>query len=164
MDQIEYKLELTFRKLRRRNLKNIPKPIEVYALNIDERGAPASSILATANLKQEIRYCKTSDDVRLAYAKVGTGPPLVRSALTADIAARRFGANGEVECFLLISEHELLPAPHLSSEAFHPRKPANALVRSCGAELRRLAPAPVRSGRARLLRAAGRALDWPVRD
>jgi hypothetical protein len=27
MDQIEDKLELTFRELRRRNLKNIPKPI-----------------------------------------------------------------------------------------------------------------------------------------
>jgi class 3 adenylate cyclase/pimeloyl-ACP methyl ester carboxylesterase len=80
VDQIEDKLELAFRELGRQNLKNIPKPIEVYAINIDERGAPASSILATANLKQEIRYCKTFDDVRLAYAKVGTGPPLVRSA------------------------------------------------------------------------------------
>ena len=37
-------------------------------------------MLASANLKQEIRYCKASDGVRLAYATVGTGPPLVRSA------------------------------------------------------------------------------------
>jgi hypothetical protein len=66
--------------------------------------------------------------------------------------------NGEMECFLLIRARAL-PAP-----AFHPRKPANALVRSCGVELRRLAPAQIRWGRARLLRAAGRALDWPVRD
>jgi class 3 adenylate cyclase/pimeloyl-ACP methyl ester carboxylesterase len=80
LDQIEDKLELAFRELGRQNFKNIPKPIEVYAIDIDERGGPASSVLATANINQEIRYCRTSDEVRLAYAKVGTGPPLVRSA------------------------------------------------------------------------------------
>lgn len=80
LDQIEDKLELAFRELGRQNLKNISKPIEVYAIDIDRRGGPASSILAAANLKQDVRYCRTSDGVRLAYAKVGTGPPLVRSA------------------------------------------------------------------------------------
>jgi class 3 adenylate cyclase/pimeloyl-ACP methyl ester carboxylesterase len=80
MDQIEDKVELAVRELGRQNLKNIPKPIKVYAIKIDDRGAPPSSILATANLKQEIKYCRTTDDVRLAYAKVGKGPPLVRSA------------------------------------------------------------------------------------
>jgi pimeloyl-ACP methyl ester carboxylesterase len=43
-------------------------------------GCPTSSILAHASLEQEIRYCSTIDGVRLAYAKVGTGPPLVRPA------------------------------------------------------------------------------------
>jgi hypothetical protein len=41
---------------------------------------------------------------------------------------------------------------------------ANALARSCGVGLCRPAQGQVRSGRARLLRAAGQALDWPVRD
>jgi pimeloyl-ACP methyl ester carboxylesterase/DNA-binding winged helix-turn-helix (wHTH) protein len=53
---------------------------EVYAVDIGPRGGPGSSVLATANLKQEIKYCRTADGVRLAYAKVGTGPPLMRSA------------------------------------------------------------------------------------
>jgi pimeloyl-ACP methyl ester carboxylesterase/DNA-binding winged helix-turn-helix (wHTH) protein len=53
---------------------------EVYAIDTDRRGGPGSSVLATANLKQEIKYCRTADGVRLAYAKVGTGPPLMRSA------------------------------------------------------------------------------------
>src|SRR5256885_2043998 len=34
---------------------------------------------APANLQQEIRYCRARDGVRLAYALVGRGPPLVRA-------------------------------------------------------------------------------------
>jgi class 3 adenylate cyclase len=80
LDQIEDKLELSFRELGRQNLKNISKPIEVYAIDFDGHGGPARSILASASLEQEIKYCQTSDGVRLAYAKVGAGPPLVRPA------------------------------------------------------------------------------------
>ena len=80
LDQIEDKLELSFREPGRQNLKNISKPIEVYAVELNEGGDRASSILANANLEQEIRYCTTTDGVRLAYAKVGAGPPLVRPA------------------------------------------------------------------------------------
>jgi len=80
LDQIEDKLELNFRELGRQNLKNISKPIEVYAVEIDGHGGPAAPVLSDANLTQEIRYCKASDGIRLAYAKVGSGPPLVRSA------------------------------------------------------------------------------------
>jgi pimeloyl-ACP methyl ester carboxylesterase len=80
LDQIEDKLELSFRELGRQNLKNISKPIEAYAVDFDGRGGRASSILANESLEQEIKYCQTSDGVRLAYAKVGTGPPLVRPA------------------------------------------------------------------------------------
>jgi class 3 adenylate cyclase/pimeloyl-ACP methyl ester carboxylesterase len=80
LDHVEGKLDLTFRELGRQNLKNIARPVEVYAINLDAAGSPAARVLASANLKQEIRYCKASDGVRLAYATVGTGPPLVRSA------------------------------------------------------------------------------------
>jgi class 3 adenylate cyclase/pimeloyl-ACP methyl ester carboxylesterase len=80
LDQVEGKLDLDYRELGRQNLKNIVKPVEVYAVRLDAAGAPGSRFLATANLKQEIRYCKASDGVRLAYATVGAGPPLLRSA------------------------------------------------------------------------------------
>lgn len=33
-----------------------------------------------SDLRQEIRFCTTDDGVRLAYAAVGSGPPLVRTA------------------------------------------------------------------------------------
>jgi pimeloyl-ACP methyl ester carboxylesterase len=81
LDQIDEKVPLTFRELGRQNLKNISKPIEVFAIDLhDDAGSPTKRILTAANLQQDIKYCKTPDGVRLAYATVGTGPPLVRSA------------------------------------------------------------------------------------
>jgi class 3 adenylate cyclase/pimeloyl-ACP methyl ester carboxylesterase len=81
LDQIEGKLQLGMRELGRQNLKNISKPIEVYAIALDEDAAFLSSrVLEAANLKQNIRYCTAADGVRLAYATVGSGPPLVRTA------------------------------------------------------------------------------------
>ena len=73
LDQIEGKLDVTYRELGRQNLKNIAKPVEVYAIHLDAGASPGSRFLATANLKQEIRYCKALDGVRLAYATVGHG-------------------------------------------------------------------------------------------
>jgi class 3 adenylate cyclase/pimeloyl-ACP methyl ester carboxylesterase len=81
LDQIEGKLQLRMRELGQQNLKNISKPIEVYAIGVDKHvGTPAAGILAAAKLKQNIKYCRTDDGVRLAYATVGSGPALVRSA------------------------------------------------------------------------------------
>ena len=80
LDQIEGKLDLNFRELGRQNLKNIAKPVEVYAIQLDGAVSPGSSFLAAADLKQEIRYCKAPDGVRLAYATAGSGPPMLRSA------------------------------------------------------------------------------------
>ncbi len=80
LDQVEDKLDLAYRELGRQNLKNIVRPVEVYAIQSDAAASPGSRFLATANLKQEIRYCMAPDGVRLAYATVGTGPPMLRSA------------------------------------------------------------------------------------
>jgi class 3 adenylate cyclase/pimeloyl-ACP methyl ester carboxylesterase len=80
LDQVEGKLELGYRELGRQNLKNIAKAVEAYAILLDAAAAPGTRFLATANLKQEIRYCKAPDGVRLAYATVGNGPPLLKSA------------------------------------------------------------------------------------
>ena len=39
-----------------------------------------ASAASTAKARQEIRYCTTSDGVRLAYATTGSGPPLVKAS------------------------------------------------------------------------------------
>ena len=79
LDQIEGELKLQYRELGRQNLKNIARPIEVYAIDLDGTSR-ASRVLTDANLKQDIRYCRAADGVRLAFAKVGNGPPLLRTA------------------------------------------------------------------------------------
>ncbi len=68
-DHLLEKLSFTCEKLGLRNLKNITKPVEVYSVNFD-----------SVSLTQEIKYCRASDGVRLAYATVGQGPPLVKTA------------------------------------------------------------------------------------
>ena len=76
-DQVDGKLALEFRELGLQHLKNIPKPVEVFA--IGGAAVTRASERAPANLQQEIRYCRARDGVRLAYALVGRGPPLVRA-------------------------------------------------------------------------------------
>ena len=67
-DHLLENLAFSFQKLGVRHLKNIAKPVEVYSVDFE-----------SGNLAQEIGYCRASDGVRLAYAKVGDGPPLVKA-------------------------------------------------------------------------------------
>jgi len=75
-DQIEGKLQLVYREMGPQNLKNITKPIEVFAVEVYETGGTPGQ----SKPSQEIKYCRTPDGVRLAYAISGSGPPLVKSA------------------------------------------------------------------------------------
>ena len=70
-DQVERKVALGYRSLGPRVLKNIPDPVEVFSVEGDG--------LATSDERQDIRYCRTSDGVRLGYAVSGDGPPLVKA-------------------------------------------------------------------------------------
>ena len=45
LDQVEGKLDLTYRELGRQNLKNIAKPVEVYAIHLDAAASPGSRSL-----------------------------------------------------------------------------------------------------------------------
>ena len=70
-DQVEKKVALGYRSLGPQTLKNIPDPVEVFAIQGDG--------LATSDDRQAIHYCRTPDGVRLAYAISGHGPPLVKT-------------------------------------------------------------------------------------
>jgi pimeloyl-ACP methyl ester carboxylesterase len=59
-------------------LKNIPKPVEVYAIDLYGAGVAGPTDLGQMELK--VNYCRASDGVRLAYAIAGNGPPLVKTA------------------------------------------------------------------------------------
>jgi pimeloyl-ACP methyl ester carboxylesterase len=75
-DQIEGKLQLAYREMGSQNLKNITKPIEVFSVEVDETGGTPGQ----SKLSQEIKYCRTADGVRLAYAISGNGPLLGKAA------------------------------------------------------------------------------------
>jgi class 3 adenylate cyclase/pimeloyl-ACP methyl ester carboxylesterase len=78
-EQVDGKLALSFRKVGLRSLKNITKQVDVFAVEGAGRAVRAPD-LQLATLNQEIKYCRTSDGVRLAYARAGSGPPLIKAA------------------------------------------------------------------------------------
>lgn len=75
LEQVDGKLEVAFRSLGPQRLKNIARPVEVFALDFAERLSEGQE----ATLNQVIAYCRTDEGVRLAYARVGEGPPLLKT-------------------------------------------------------------------------------------
>jgi class 3 adenylate cyclase/pimeloyl-ACP methyl ester carboxylesterase len=72
-EQVEGKLPFICRPLGPQKLKNIPKPVEIYAIDFDGGG-----FIDPDNMKLKVDYCRAPDGVRLAYATVGSGPPLAK--------------------------------------------------------------------------------------
>lgn len=75
-DLIEGKLPAAWRSLGSLTLKNIPKPVDVFAFS--SRGNPEEE--RPPIVAQKIQYCRSPDGVRLAFAEVGSGPLLVKTA------------------------------------------------------------------------------------
>jgi pimeloyl-ACP methyl ester carboxylesterase/DNA-binding winged helix-turn-helix (wHTH) protein len=64
-----------------RYIETVPRVGYRFAAPVEVSAVPAASVGHTAAIaRQEIRYCTTSDNVRLAYASVGSGPPLVKAS------------------------------------------------------------------------------------
>ena len=62
-------------------IETVPRVGYRFAAPVETIGAPARpSPSAAAKPRQEIRYCTTSDGVRLAYATTGSGTPLVKAS------------------------------------------------------------------------------------
>jgi class 3 adenylate cyclase/pimeloyl-ACP methyl ester carboxylesterase len=92
-DQIRDKLSLAFADLGEQMVKNISRAIGVYGLaakDIEElpepEPVPAAVVSAdvgerptAARYEQEIQFCTTPDRIQLAYARTGSGPPLVKT-------------------------------------------------------------------------------------
>ena len=80
-DQVKGKLDVGFEDMGAQQVKNIADPVRAYKVTL-EGAAPAAAPLAVGarDMEQEIRFCTAPDGVRLAYATVGDGPPLVKTA------------------------------------------------------------------------------------
>jgi class 3 adenylate cyclase/pimeloyl-ACP methyl ester carboxylesterase len=93
-EQIRGKLSLAFADLGEQVVKNIAQAVGVFGLAATEiealpepdlPAAPASPTAAPAAApaprhEQEIQFCMTPDGVQLAYARVGSGPVLVKAS------------------------------------------------------------------------------------
>jgi class 3 adenylate cyclase/pimeloyl-ACP methyl ester carboxylesterase len=88
-EQIRDKLSLAFADLGEQTVKNIARSIGVFGLGaLDIAGLPEealpespgdSSVAPTAVPEQQIRFCRSSDGVQIAYSCIGNGPPLVKT-------------------------------------------------------------------------------------
>ncbi|MGX9576925.1 hypothetical protein [Mesorhizobium sp. f-mel] len=72
--EVEGKLNCGFEDRGSRSVKNIARPVRTYLVQREEPAAARS--IRGAALQQEIEYCRAPDGARLAWAKVGTGPPI----------------------------------------------------------------------------------------
>ena len=78
-EQVDRALDTVFKALGPHNLKNISRPIDVYAVDWAGGGKSSTESPADRKFEQEIRFCSAPDGVQLAYSTIGSGPPLVKS-------------------------------------------------------------------------------------
>jgi class 3 adenylate cyclase/pimeloyl-ACP methyl ester carboxylesterase len=79
------KLPLDYESLGKQRVKNIEEPVHAYHARLKPGAVPFKPARPTGAeheppMEQEIRFCTASDGVRIAYATVGEGPPLVKAA------------------------------------------------------------------------------------
>src|SRR3954462_6506700 len=87
-DQIRDKLSVAFADLGEQAVKNISRAVGVFGLTSKDIEALPDQVAATpqqtieaaiAPYEQVIRFCQSRDGVQLAYARIGQGPPLVKT-------------------------------------------------------------------------------------
>lgn len=87
-EQIRDKLSLAFADLGEQTVKNIARSIGVFGLaaadiaTLPREGLPefpAEVAAAPAPPEQQIRFCRSTDGVQIAYSCIGQGPPLVKT-------------------------------------------------------------------------------------
>jgi class 3 adenylate cyclase/pimeloyl-ACP methyl ester carboxylesterase len=87
-EQIRDKLSLAFANLGEQTVKNIARSVGVFGLAAHDIAAlpeealpeqPAEEPAPPAVTEQQIRFCRSSDGVQIAYACIGQGPPLVKT-------------------------------------------------------------------------------------
>lgn len=92
-DQIRDKLTLAFADMGEQAVKNISRAVGVFGLAAkDIEALPEAEFVQPAALEannedhkpppryeQEIQFCTTADGVQLAYSRMGSGPPLVKT-------------------------------------------------------------------------------------
>ncbi len=74
---IENRLDLGFEDLGPQKLKNISRPVQAWQWRAEDEATAAGT--PEAEIQQQIRFCTSTGGVQIAYAVVGSGPPLVKA-------------------------------------------------------------------------------------
>ena len=62
-------------------IETVPRVGYRFAAAVERTGAsPVMAVAPPGRARQEVRYCTTPSGVRLAYASIGSGPPLVKAS------------------------------------------------------------------------------------
>jgi Adenylate and Guanylate cyclase catalytic domain len=96
-DQISGKLALGFRTLGLQKLKNIAKPVEVFAIDYLDKADDAHTP-DDANVAQMVKYCRAPDGVRLAYAILGQRAAIGEVRKLAEPSGIRLGKPDLAAC------------------------------------------------------------------
>jgi DNA-binding SARP family transcriptional activator/pimeloyl-ACP methyl ester carboxylesterase len=78
-DEAQRQHEISMKELRDSGAQDLKTLSESLSFKSEET-LKTQSATPVKRLEQEIRFCTTSDNVRIAYASVGDGPPLVKTA------------------------------------------------------------------------------------
>jgi class 3 adenylate cyclase/pimeloyl-ACP methyl ester carboxylesterase len=73
-NQVRHRLDYPFEDLGEQQVKNVSDPVHVYRIGAELTATPDAPLSAA---DQIIRFCTAADGVTIAYALVGSGPPLV---------------------------------------------------------------------------------------
>ena len=80
-EQIEGKLALLFEDIGKHEVKNISKPLHVYAITPSKHEHNSTALVKSpTSLHQKVKFCTAVDGVQIAYSSVGHGPPIVKTA------------------------------------------------------------------------------------
>jgi pimeloyl-ACP methyl ester carboxylesterase/DNA-binding SARP family transcriptional activator len=71
--------EISMRELRDSGAQELQSLTEALSFKAEQK-PEARSTPPARRLEQDIRFCTTSDNVRIAYGSVGDGPPLIKTA------------------------------------------------------------------------------------
>ena len=80
-DQVAGKVGAEFADGGERAVKNMKKPVHVWEWRAGDQGPNVAAEPAASSTipEQEIRFCRAGDGAQIAYATVGSGPPLVKA-------------------------------------------------------------------------------------
>jgi len=77
---VENKVNAEFDDLGNQTVKNISRPVRVWQWRIgDVSGVVSEETRGWSPGNQDVRFCTSPDGVQIAYALVGSGPPLVKA-------------------------------------------------------------------------------------